>query len=230
VRCKRRQKKYGAGEEGRLISLTANFRSSDKVVSFVNAVFERAMRGGADEIEYAGAERLCAGRGFEGPRVEMHLIGAETAEEEEEDDGGEVLSGAQAEAYLIAARIHELMDEIRAYDHVLVFQTIGELEDSFDIEGMYEAGSLHNNLSQNIKKIFADADGIKDPLHLGAGGCRVCEKCSKITGEPCRFPDKAMSSLEAYGINVSKLAAAAGMKYINGVNTVTYFGAVFFKI
>jgi len=51
--------------------------------------------------------------------------------------------------------IHELMDEIRAYDHVLVFQTIGELEDSFDIEGMYEAGSLHNNLSQNIKKIFA---------------------------------------------------------------------------
>jgi hypothetical protein len=38
-----------------------------------------------------------------------------------------------------------------------------------------------------------------------------------------------MASLEAYGFNVSRLAAAADMKYINGQNTVTYFGAVLFK-
>jgi hypothetical protein len=37
-----------------------------------------------------------------------------------------------------------------------------------------------------------------------------------------------MPSLEAYGVNVSALASAAGMKYINGQNTVTYFGAVLF--
>ena len=41
-------------------------------------------------------------------------------------------------------------------------------------------------------------------------------------------PALAMSSLEAYGIDVAQLAKQAGMKYINGVNTVTYFGAVFF--
>jgi hypothetical protein len=39
-----------------------------------------------------------------------------------------------------------------------------------------------------------------------------------------------MPSLEAYGVNVSKLAASAGMKYINGQNTVTYFGAVLFSL
>lgn len=43
-----------------------------------------------------------------------------------------------------------------------------------------------------------------------------------------RFPDRAMSSLEAYGVNVSELAVQCGMRYINGENTVTYFGAVFF--
>ena len=37
-----------------------------------------------------------------------------------------------------------------------------------------------------------------------------------------------MKSLEAYGIHVSKMAEAAGMKYINGQDTVTYFGAVLF--
>ena len=39
-----------------------------------------------------------------------------------------------------------------------------------------------------------------------------------------------MSSLATYGINVSKLAKAAGMKYINGQNTVTYFGAALFDL
>jgi predicted metal-binding protein len=65
---------------------------------------------------------------------------------------------------------------------------------------------------------------------LGAGGCRVCPVCAKKTDEPCRHPELAMSSLETYGINVSKLAASAGMKYINGKDTVTYFGAVLFDL
>ena len=39
-----------------------------------------------------------------------------------------------------------------------------------------------------------------------------------------------MASLEAYGVNVSRMAQAAGMKYINGANTVTYFGAVLFSL
>jgi len=67
-------------------------------------------------------------------------------------------------------------------------------------------------------------------LHLGAGGCGVCKTCAKRTNEPCRYPKLAMASLEAYGINVSRLAAAAEMKYTNGANTVTYFGAVLFSI
>ena len=57
----------------------------------------------------------------------------------------------------------------------------------------------------------------------------MCEVCGKRTGEPCRFPQKAIGSLEAYGINVSLLAKESGMNYINGADTVTYFGAVFFR-
>ena len=32
--------------------------------------------------------------------------------------------------------IEELMAEVRRYDHALVYQRIGQLEDSFDVEGM----------------------------------------------------------------------------------------------
>ncbi len=124
--------------------------------------------------------------------------------------------------------IDDLIREAKTYSHALVYQTIGLLEDSYDFEGMMEAGDFHNTLARNIRELF-EKNYCQKALHLGAGGCRLCPVCGKKTGEPCRFPDRAMSSLEAYGINVSKLAFQCGMRYINGENTVTYFGAVLFK-
>ena len=124
--------------------------------------------------------------------------------------------------------IDALMGEIGQYANALVYQTVTALEDSFDFEGMTEAKKATYRIAHQIRQIF-DELGVKDVLHLGAGGCGVCEVCAKRTNEPCRFPHLAMPSLEAYGVNVSGLASAAGMKYINGQDTVTYFGAVLFN-
>ena len=123
--------------------------------------------------------------------------------------------------------IETLIREAKRYFYALVYQTVGFLEDSYDFEGMMEAGRHHNDLAQRVRRLFEEECGQK-ALHLGAGGCRLCPVCGKKTGEPCRFPDRAMSSLEASGVNVSELVVQCGMRYINGENTVTYFGAVFF--
>ena len=125
--------------------------------------------------------------------------------------------------------IEELMQELRTYETALVYQTVGILEDSYDFERMMEAGNRHNVLAQKLRILAqerAGQEGGIQLLHLGAGGCRVCVACGKRSGEPCRFPEKAIGSLEAYGVNVSLLAQTAGMRYINGQNTVTYFGAI----
>jgi len=119
------------------------------------------------------------------------------------------------------------MNEAQSYQKALVYQTVGKLEDSYDFEGMMEAARLHNELSRALAKWFATLPFAKK-LHLGAGGCHMCGVCAKRTNEPCRHPELAMPSLETYGINVSELAASSGMKYINGQNTVTYFGALLF--
>ncbi len=124
-----------------------------------------------------------------------------------------------------AGDIETLMKTIRTFDYAVVYQTIGMLEDSFDIEGMEAAAKKHSLLTQRMVE-SVNVDSFVRVLHLGAGGCHICPVCARVDNHPCRFPDKAISSLEAYGINVSKLAAASGMKYINGQNTVTYFGAV----
>ena len=123
--------------------------------------------------------------------------------------------------------IDEMIAEAQKFEYVLVYQTVGQLEDSYDFETMMEVGHEHNVRVQQVRKLFLDKYNGKT-LHLGAGGCQICEVCAKKTNEPCRDPENAPCSLEAYGINVSKLAEASGMKYINGQDTVTYFGAVFF--
>ena len=125
--------------------------------------------------------------------------------------------------------IEALMSELKRYEYALVYQTVAELEDSYDFEGMIEAKKKHAEISKKMRDVFNNAS-ISEPLHLSVGGCYVCEKCAKMTGEPCRAPELAMASLEAYGVNVSRLAALSGMKYVNGADTVTYFGAVFFDL
>lgn len=122
--------------------------------------------------------------------------------------------------------IEPLMAEIRTYQHGLWYQTIGELEDSFDIEGMGEAKKKHVHLSQRVEERVKPLLGRH--LHLSCGGCGLCERCSRVDNEPCRFPDKAMASLEAYGINVYQTTQSTSLKYINGQNTVTYFSLVLF--
>ena len=124
--------------------------------------------------------------------------------------------------------VEELMDRVRAYPRGLLYQTISPLEDSFDIEGMLEAKRAHNRLSQRLREILTPMVGT-DALHLSGGGCGLCETCAKVEGAPCRFPEKAMSSLEGYGMDVYNTTRSTELKYINGQNTVTYFGMVLFN-
>lgn len=124
--------------------------------------------------------------------------------------------------------INVLMAEIRKYSHGLWYQTIGELEDSFDFEGMTEAGHRHMRVSQKLQSAVTGLLSANS-LHLTCGGCRLCERCTKVDNEPCRFPDKALSSLEGYGVDVYQTTKGTDLKYINGPDTVTFFGVILFR-
>lgn len=126
----------------------------------------------------------------------------------------------------LVGEVDQLIESLKRWRWAVVYQTVDALEDSYDFEGMMAAGEKMNRLTAQLRRELAQR-GVAPNLMLGAGGCRVCQRCAKLDGQPCRNPEEAIASLEAYGINVSALAPQAGMKYINGVDTVTYFGAVF---
>jgi Predicted metal-binding protein len=112
------------------------------------------------------------------------------------------------------------------YDKMFVFTIKYDLEDSFDFEGM-------NKGMSDFKKVSRDLDikikpYLENYLMLSNEGCDICVECT-YPDNPCRFPDIAHGSIEGYGIFVNELAKSAGVNYVNGANTVTYFGALLFN-
>lgn len=118
--------------------------------------------------------------------------------------------------------VNELIEKAKSYQKALVFQTVSDLKDSYDIEGMKSAAVNHSKVGERINEEIKEQ--YNHYLQLTAGGCTVCKTCEVVIDEPCKFPEKAISSLEAYCMNVALLAKRCDMNYINGQNTVTYFG------
>ncbi|MBR5515581.1 MAG: DUF2284 domain-containing protein [Clostridia bacterium] len=112
------------------------------------------------------------------------------------------------------------------YTKAMFFCAKYDLEDSFDYEGMIEAGKKFRELCDVIYNL-AGAD-FQKYLVLCNGACLRCKECT-YPDSPCRFPEKLFLSLEGCGVMVSSLARSLGMKYINGKDTVTYFGMILKK-
>lgn len=48
---------------------------------------------------------------------------------------------------------------------------------------------------------------------LGYGGCPLCEPCKRAENQPCSHPDKKISCMSAYCIDVAKLAEKCGLEF-----------------
>lgn len=109
---------------------------------------------------------------------------------------------------------------VRAFDSALVFASVYPLEDSFDFESMTAGHREFKKVCDRLHDLCAG-----EFLLLSNEGCVRCAKCT-YPDAPCRFPEKLFHSIEGYGIWVNRLAAAAGIPYVAGPNTVSYFGAL----
>ena len=121
--------------------------------------------------------------------------------------------------------LEECQSRIQKYENLFVFTTVHPLEDSYDFDGMMEGKEKHCQICPNVAGLFRQ--NYEDLLILSAEGCNRCTSCT-YPDAPCRFPDTLYPSIESYGVEVNRLAKTAGINYINGVNTVTYFGCIIY--
>lgn len=101
------------------------------------------------------------------------------------------------------------------------------MNDSFDFEsmiaGLKDFKHSVDNFQQKLQPILFHY------LLLSNEGCGRCEKYTYPDFQ-CKFPELLHHSLDGYGFIIKELADEAGMRYINGTNTVTFFGALLFKV
>lgn len=105
------------------------------------------------------------------------------------------------------------------YDRGLLLQTVGDREDSYDIEAMMEAAE------ENKRQTDALADRLlaekADFLLMSAGTCTRCQSCT-YPDAPCRFPEKLFPSMEACGLFVSQVCTDNGVPYNYGDEKIAY--------
>lgn len=115
---------------------------------------------------------------------------------------------------------------LRKYTRGLLVQSVQVLEDEFDWEGIEELGKRHGeNFRKLHERLKKDYPGM---LALGAGGCKICAKCT-YPDAPCRFPEKMTYSMEGFGLFVSRVCEQCGIPYYHGKGTMTFSGCYLLK-
>ena len=115
--------------------------------------------------------------------------------------------------------LEECEQRMKAYSHGILVQTYGDIEDGFDFEAMMEIESDHKEHFLEMYDALRAA-GTK-VLAIGAGCCTQCAQCT-YPDQPCRFPDKMVSSMEAYGMLVLEICKANGLTYYYGPDKMAY--------
>lgn len=120
--------------------------------------------------------------------------------------------------------LEECGERLRSYKNGILLQTVGVLSKRIDTKGYAETEKRH----LEALSLFADRlrEQYPEALVLGSGGCRVCAACAYP--EPCRFPERSMSSMEAYGLFVSRVCTLNGLGYYYGEKTISYTACVLF--
>jgi len=86
---------------------------------------------------------------------------------------------------------------------------VGILEDSYDCEGMMEAGQHLNDLVQAVSATFSVLSFSKT-MNIGSGGCRVCAVCK---ARRCTVPFSGQSHVLTGNIRCQCIGSCCSMWY-----------------
>ena len=121
--------------------------------------------------------------------------------------------------------LEEMRQTVPRFPRGILVQTVAQLEDDFDYEGMVAAEARHKANFDRLVTRLRGVFGAAALLPMGAGGCRRCERCT-YPDAPCRFPNRQIISMEAYGLLVSQVCDACGLAYYHGAGTLAYVSCI----
>lgn len=107
------------------------------------------------------------------------------------------------------------------YHSGLLVELVYPLDDPFDIEGMMDAGKLHQErFLAFVRKLRETWPNL---LPLSANTCTFCKECT-YPAAPCRFPETAFSPIEAFGLIVSEICETNKIPCLYEDKTIALIG------
>ena len=116
---------------------------------------------------------------------------------------------------------------VNSYTNGLLFSQVYRFKNRQDYRRMNEIMTGFEKTVEKLHRAIRKSD--MEGTVFSAGCCTICKECGILTDDPCRFPDEAMPSLEASGIDVVQLTKDTGLVYNNGPKTMTIIGLILYN-
>lgn len=111
-----------------------------------------------------------------------------------------------------------------SFEHGVIFSTVAEVNDASSFDETLPTRAAHTEVVRDLaEKVFYD----RRTKLLSCESCTHCAECS-YPEHPCRFPEKMMPCIEAYGIITTALTEKYQMDFYLSSNTVLWFGIILF--
>ncbi|MEW9097288.1 MAG: DUF2284 domain-containing protein [Clostridiaceae bacterium] len=120
--------------------------------------------------------------------------------------------------------IEKLKLEVMRFGKGIVYQTVYPVKNIKDRNETDKIRDMHNDFTRRLNEHLRDKYKISNILPMGAGPCKICPSCAYLKEEKCYFPQKAISSAEAYGINLGTLLTSCGLKFNYSDDSLAYVG------
>lgn len=125
--------------------------------------------------------------------------------------------------------IDDLKKRALSFQYGIVFQTVKDVEDAKDEKIVIGIRDEHNRSIRDLATLLKQKYNIYDQLPMGAGPCSICKECSYKYGRECINKKEAISSAEAFGIDVGKLLESVGLSLIFEDKKISLVGLILFN-
>lgn len=125
--------------------------------------------------------------------------------------------------------IDDLKKEVMNFKKGIIYQTIHPVKNIRDRNETDKIRDNHNKFTREVTEELRKKYNEFTFFPMGAGPCTLCETCGYIKGEKCMYPQKSISSAEAYGINLGSLLKSCGLEFNYSDDTLAYVGILLIK-
>ena len=122
--------------------------------------------------------------------------------------------------------VEEVQERLRSGKRALVLQSIWKIGSYDNKDGIQQSKKAHNAAILRFTEKLRQA-GVQG-FCLGYGGCPLCDPCKRVNNEPCAHPDKKISCMSAYCIDVARLAEKCGLEFAWVPEKLFLFGMYIF--